>query len=93
MTEEEMKTFELLDAYADRQHHCFVAEFFLNKNQTEYIVCLRPKEGNRNSPNRFVCVYLRIEPEQVITTARSNALTLVIIDEVNSKLPPWGQLG
>jgi len=88
--EDEGKVFELLDGYASRQHQCFVTELFLNENQTEYVVCFRPKGTTRDSPNRFSCVYLRIEPEQLRTMARANALTPAIVKELNSKLPNLG---
>jgi hypothetical protein len=39
--------FKALDEYVRAQHHCFVAECFLNPHShNEWVICVRPREDN-----------------------------------------------
>jgi hypothetical protein len=58
------QSFALINEYVRKQHQCFLAEMFLNKDQTEYILCFRPTEA-ANNPDRYACRYLHIETSRI----------------------------
>jgi hypothetical protein len=72
MTAEETICFKLLDGYSRAHHACFLAEMFLTG--TDYMLCFRPTGVNKESPNRYVCRYLKIGIEDVDTAARNGIL-------------------
>jgi len=72
MNSSESRLFELLDDYARKHHGCFLAEFFLDYEQTEYVVCFRPVTGNINLQDRHACTYLRIEAEAARAAGQSS---------------------
>jgi hypothetical protein len=90
--DEEARVFRLLDGYSRHRHNCFVAEFFVNRDQPEYIVCFRPLGGTKESPNRYACVYVTVALDQVKRMAADKALTAVMAEELDRKLAPLGQL-
>jgi hypothetical protein len=86
MTSDETVCFELLDKYAREQHSCFVAEFFLNKEKTEYVVCFRPVGETKDSVHRYACRYVRIGTTDVASIATKTALTDYILQELDAEL-------
>jgi hypothetical protein len=75
MTSWEEEFFRLLDHYARERHNCFVAELFLNKAKTKYVVCLRPTEESLTPLNRFACKYLEFDPNEVKKAVQENVLS------------------
>jgi hypothetical protein len=67
------RSFELIDQYARKQHLCFLAEMFLNRIKTEYILCFRPAEA-ANNPDRYACRYLQLEIGTVETLGHAREL-------------------
>ena len=67
------RSFELIDHYARKQHLCFLAEMFLNRDKTEYILCFRPMEAANNS-DRYACRYLQLEISEVNTLEQAREL-------------------
>ena len=74
MNSSERRLFKLLDDYARKRHGCFLAEFFLDCEQTEYVVCFRPVAGNTNLQDRHACKYLRIEADAARAAGKAAAL-------------------
>jgi len=74
MTPEEAGFFELVDGYSRIQHHCFVAEMFLAKTQTEYVLCFRPVGVTRDSSEQHACRYLYVEAVAARTMGRTRTL-------------------
>jgi hypothetical protein len=58
------QSFKLIDEYVRKQHLCFLAEMFLNRGKTEYILCFRPTEA-ANNPDRYACRYLQFETSMI----------------------------
>jgi hypothetical protein len=63
------RSFELIDQYARKQHLCFLAEMFLNRTRTEYILCFRPTKATHNP-----CRYLQLEIGIVETLEQAREL-------------------
>jgi hypothetical protein len=74
--------FDELDGYVKTQYRCFVAEMFLSEAQDEHIVCFRPVDVIRDSPDQFACRYLRISVGEVNAAQREKRLT----DSITEKL-------
>lgn len=81
--------FEQLDGYARKQYLCFVAELFLNDDQTSYYVCFRPTNAVQSSADRYACKYLQIEVGQVRTACREQRLTDWITERLKHELGGW----
>lgn len=64
MTASEQACFRVIDDYARKRHLCFLAEMFLDKHQTEYVLCFRPTEA-ANDPDRYAGRYLRLETSAI----------------------------
>jgi hypothetical protein len=96
-----MAYFELLDKYAREQHGCFVAEFFLSKAGSEYIVCFRLSAVSKDSPQKSACRYVRFQTADLLGSTRNTALSdalrrkldrelsaLSLLDEKGGASPP-----
>jgi hypothetical protein len=83
--------FKLLDSYSRARYRCFVAEMFLNRAATEYLVCFRPTEENRDSADRFAFRYLHIDLRQVKKAAEKNALPTSIQEDADKELRSLNQ--
>lgn len=86
MTYEETKAFELLDDYPRREHKCFLAEMFLNKTKTEYVLCFRPVNTDRDSNNRYASSYARIAINDIQRVVKASSLPKVISNQLDEKL-------
>jgi uncharacterized protein (DUF1786 family) len=82
MTIGEKQLFELLDQYARSRHACFVSEMFLNKSQTEYVVCFRPANISPDSSNRDKYKYLRFDA----LIAKTGNLPMNLTSSIKQKL-------
>jgi hypothetical protein len=89
--EREETGFRLLNQYSRTAHACFVAEIFLNDAGTEYTVCFRPINADRNSPNRLDCRYLHLAKHEVETLNETKALTVALTDKIDSELRLLGK--
>jgi hypothetical protein len=87
---EEAQAFTLLDQYARSKHRCFVAEMFLSDAKTEYVLCFRPAEIRKESPDRFACKYLRIPLEDVRALSVADTLPVRLRDELDIELLALG---
>lgn len=86
MTSEESQFFELLDRYSKTHHKCFLAEMFLNKKGTEYVLCFRPGIEVMNPADRSSCRYLRINPIDVQLVGKTKTLTTEIKERLDREL-------
>lgn len=85
---EEGLIFKLLDDYSRTRHHCFLAEMFLDRVQTEYFLCFRPTSDHPNpNPSNYACRYLRVEIGEVQTIDTTGKLTASIIQRLDADLP------
>jgi len=84
MTPEETRCFKLLDRYARSRYRCFVAEMFLNDDETHYVVCFRPTGRDKHLPNQYACRYVEIQVEDVRAAARKRMLTDSIAEMLQS---------
>lgn len=87
MTPEETNCFILLDEYARTRHKCFLAEFFLSTIQTDYVLCFRLTGNGEESPNRYACRYLYIEPDVVRTAGENEKLPECVTELLDKELP------
>jgi len=92
MTSQYAQLFTLLNNYSRKHYQCFLAELFLNKDQSEYMLCFRPTGGNKESPNRYACRYLRIDVAEAGSAAQSGSLPPSIIEKLDLELPALGLL-
>ena len=90
--EDEAFIFRLLDEYSRRHYKWFVTELFLDPKQPEYLVCFRPVQGGKESPNRYECVYLAISTPEAESGVRHGALSEALIRDMDDKLQPLGRL-
>ena len=65
----------MVDEYARTRHSCFLAEMFLNSENSQYVLCFRPAAVSAASADRYTCKYLRIDAE--IATAAGKAAALI----------------
>ena len=86
MTEGHASLFKLFDEYARVRYDCFLAEFFLNGDTHEYVLCFRPTGGNREDPHRYACRYLRVEVPEMQSILAAQALTSTVTDTLNNEL-------
>jgi hypothetical protein len=63
MSSERDWLFKQLDSHTREQYECFVAEMFLNDDQSKYIVCFHPVLTM--SADRYACRYFEINQEEV----------------------------
>ena len=75
MTSYSKQLFQLLDTYAKSHYQYFLAEMFLNRTGTEFILCFRPTESNRNSPDRYACRYLQLPIKEAGIAEQQNMLS------------------
>jgi hypothetical protein len=78
-------SFELIDDYARKHHLCFLAEMFLSRSRTEYILCFRPTEAANNS-DPYACRYLRLESSAIGTLEREQKLNDSIKGSLDKEL-------
>ena len=81
----------LLDGYANRHHKCFLAELFLNEENTEYILCFRPLAVCNDSESPSACGYVTIEIAEAREMIRTGLLPVSaanILDEKSRALDP-----
>ena len=84
--------FKLLDGYARRNHHCFLAEMDLIDAEQVYALCFRPTGiVDRNSPNRYACRYLYVGVDEVETAGKTNVLPTSVTAMLDSELPSLPQ--
>ena len=86
MTSVEVNCFRLLDDYARRTHHCFLAEFSAKSEETEYVLCFRPAEISRETEKRYACKYVRLSAEEVVLAGKSFQLTSALSQKLDSEL-------
>lgn len=87
----EARAFELLDEYSKRQHKCFVAEMFLNVDNTEYTICFRPTGLTNDSPNAAACRYFRAQAAEVNEIGERGILTDSFKLRLDKELPALHQ--
>lgn len=90
VTVEETNCFKMLDEYSRRRHACFLAEMDLNPAQGYYSLCFRPTEMTKDSPNRYACLYLRLNAGEVKAAGQQQVLPASIsrvLDQELSTLP------
>jgi len=92
MTNDETQVFLMLDEYSRKRHNCNVTEFFRDRDQSHYFICFRPMRLAENSKKRAACEYVKIGIEKVAQMASETALTAQLIQELDQKLAPLGQL-
>jgi hypothetical protein len=78
MNKYETRLFALLDEYARRRHQCFIAEMFLNREETAYLVCFRPLTRGIESADRFGCRYIEIDAVETKNAGKSATLVTSI---------------
>lgn len=66
--------FRLLDTYAREHYQCFLAELFLDRTGTRFILCFRPADSNRRSHDRYACRYLNLAIMDAETTVQQDLL-------------------
>jgi hypothetical protein len=93
MATEYGNVFGLLDGYSRSHHQHFLAEMFLNKAISEWILCFRPIGAPRYSPARYACRNLRIPTEEAAVLAGANALSSSIVARLDKELRPGQQSG
>jgi hypothetical protein len=91
MTPAETQLFELLDTYSRTLHKCFLAEMFLDKSGSEYVLCFRPVSVSKGSLGQYASRYLRIEAAHAQTVGQAGALSTAIKEKLDRELPPIGQ--
>ena len=91
MTLEETNCFKTLDGYSRTRHRCFLAEMDLNPSQAYYSLCFRPTGVTKDSPNRYACLYLRINAEEVRTAGQQQVLPASVIEMLDRELPTLPQ--
>jgi hypothetical protein len=55
------------DRYSRTRHRSFLGEMNLNAPRADYSLSFRPTGGTEEPPNRYACLYLRINAEEVKT--------------------------
>ena len=80
------QSFRLIDDYAREHHQCFLAEMFLNRGQTEYMLCFRPTEAAKNS-DRYACRYLCFEISEISTVEQAQELNDSVKTLLDKELP------
>ena len=86
------KCFRLLDGYARRNHHCFLAEMDLIAAEQVYALCFRPTGVTaRDSPNRYACRYLYVGVDEVETAVKTNVLPTSVTAMLDWELPSLPQ--
>jgi len=83
------QSFKLIDSYARQYHLCFLAEMFLNKGQTEYILCFRPTEESQTS-DRYACRYLNVNVGEIRILQQAQELTDSVRILLNKELATLG---
>jgi hypothetical protein len=91
VTLEETNCFKMLDEYSRTRHRCFLAEMDLNAFQAYYSLCFRPTGGTEDSPNRYACLYLRINAEEVKNAGKQQVLPASITQMLDRELPTLPQ--
>jgi hypothetical protein len=86
MTPEESQLFQLLDDYSRAKHKCFLAEMFLDRDGTEYVLCFRPANEGADSAGRYSCRYLRVKLTDAQDMGQTNVLTAAITDRLDREL-------
>jgi hypothetical protein len=81
----------MLDRYSRTRHRCFLAEMDLNASQADYPLCFHPTGGTKDSPNRYACLYLRINGEEVKTAGQQPVLPASITQMLDRDLPALPQ--
>ena len=81
--------FAVLDGHTRIRYLCFVAELFLNDDQTSYFVCFRPTNAVQYLADRYACKYLQIEVAQVRAARREQRLTDSILERLEHELGGW----
>jgi hypothetical protein len=77
----------MLDRYSRTRHRCFLAEMDLNASQAYYSLCFRPTGGTKDSPNRYACLYLRINAEELKTAGQQHVVPASITQMLDKELP------
>jgi hypothetical protein len=90
-TSKDQTAFRLPDQYSRGTHACFVSEMFLNDAGTEYTVCFRPVDAERDSPNRLDCRYLRFANHEVETLNETDAITVSLAEKIDTALRLLGK--
>jgi hypothetical protein len=86
MNPEESQLFQLLDEYSRAHYKCFLAEMFLDRGETEYVLCFRPANEGPDSADRYSCRYLRVKLTDARDMGQRNALTAAITDRLDREL-------
>ena len=68
-----------------------LTEMFPHEAKTEYVLCFRPTGINADSPNRYVCRYLRIGTADARTAILTKRLTDRLADQLDRELPTLRQ--
>jgi hypothetical protein len=84
--------FRLFDEYSRKKHHCFIVEFFPERGKSGYILCFRPTDGTKDSPNRYAYRYLHIGSGEIQEAAKNNELPASVTELLDKELPSLGRL-
>jgi len=87
VTNGETKLFTMLDRYARNKHHCFLAEFFVDREHAGYFLCFRACGGRIDDPDRLKCVYLKIGVEEAKDMWSQRVLSNALVQEMDDELP------
>jgi len=91
MTSSEQQLFQLLDDYSRTHHQCFVAEMFLNNERTEFILCFRRVNANKNSSDRYASRYLHFGIGEAEIAGQTNVLTTSVSAMLDKEVGDLGQ--
>jgi hypothetical protein len=85
--------FTAIDEYVKVHHRCFVAECFLGRSETEWVICIRPTAENRGAParDRYACKYFRLSLEEAEEVCTANAVGPNLTEKIDRELHSLGE--
>jgi hypothetical protein len=86
MNPEETWFFEQIDNYSRLHYHFFVSEMTPDGAKDEYALCFRPVDATKDSPDRYVCRYLRVRKEMISVAYQNGRLLPTITQLLASEL-------
>ena len=90
MTTDKTKFFKLVDEHVRNRLGCFLAEMDIVTDEAGYSLCFRSLGGNRNSPARYACRYLRVPVDLISASVESGVLPTALIERLETELSALG---
>jgi len=87
---EESQLFRILDEYSRLRHGCFLAEMFLNKDATHYVLCFRPVEPKVCAVGAGVCRYVYLNREDGLSVGSTGVMTDSVRQDLDTALQSLG---